>query len=606
MVQFSENFSLNCHLQKLSTWRSPQRSADRLPVQLCGQKATQRDCACFRSLCFRFTLFVHFGFFQFLTVSEIIFNAFNSFKPTQRPLRNSPANRKHRRLKMSSPIKSTASIEDLPWEMINELFKYLSPKDLATCSLVNKRWHSVYVAFKLQRLAVIGDDPEFYELSRWYNSNRRVDETERCSLAMFRRLAEKPLISHLKHLSLCGHDLEFHLNKLNRFKQLVHLEFNIGRFNGADLNLPRLRVLAFHEFNYSCALSIDCPELRTLLYRGEKRDANLLDVKHPETIQRLDTDLFGPRLASFKGVECLVTREFKAISKATLLSLPRLRELRYDEDIEKLVDVKFGNEIDTIYHVKRTLSKFMDAAKRLRGSDFRFAFSGLQLTNVNVDQIDFGEQVNEVEDEEEEPSYEWVCSEYIYMKNYHLIEPNALNFVFHVNYTLLLSHMTGEFPRCFLQKFTGINWVRVDGVVEDPDHLLWFLKSLRFLRNLILEKAELSQEFYDQLPAVARSLNSLTLYSQSCWKTELQLNIDFISELTCLSSLTIFQPLSLESLTSVARWLGELKEAWIYVHSRGDRSIKKDIFSRQWKITNIYGTLFTSENLDEIFNYLQR
>lgn len=60
------------------------------------------------------------------------------------------------------------------------------------------------------------------------------------------------------------------------------------------LNLAKLKVLAFHRFNRYCPLSIDCPELHTLVYK-EPAHVSLLDVKHPET-----------RL--FKSVEFSVTR----------------------------------------------------------------------------------------------------------------------------------------------------------------------------------------------------------------------------------------------------------------------------------------------------------
>ena len=53
--------------------------------------------------------------------------------------------------------------------------------------------------------------------------------------------------------------------------------------------------------------SIDCPELNVLVYR-ETTNASLLKVKHPETIRKLETSMFGPKLAPFKNVECLVTR----------------------------------------------------------------------------------------------------------------------------------------------------------------------------------------------------------------------------------------------------------------------------------------------------------
>ena len=97
--------------------------------------------------------------------------------------------------KMSSPT----SIDDLPSEMICELFKHLCPKDLVTCSMVNKRWHN-YAGFKVHRLVVANyrvDD-------KWYHSDRKIEDQELCSSERFSRLANKPLLSNLKHLALCG------------------------------------------------------------------------------------------------------------------------------------------------------------------------------------------------------------------------------------------------------------------------------------------------------------------------------------------------------------------------------------------------------------------
>ena len=494
---------------------------------------------------------------------------------------------------MSSPTKPTTCIEDLPPEMISELFEHLPPKDLIACSMVNTRWQSIHAAFKLHRLAAIDRDRERI---KWYGSNRPIQEAERCGPATFLRLVEKPLLSNLKQLAL-NCDLDFDLNELNRFRQLVHLEINIDLAGKVHLNLPKLKVLAFHDFNFDCALSIDCPELNTLLYLAETEYAHLLNVKHPETIRRLETNPVGQQLTRFKSVECLVIYEFEAISKATLLSLPALRELRYEQSIMELVYDEFNNEFGTIDRVKRKLSKFLDEAKKLRGSDFRFTFAGLQLTNVKADQIDFGLKVNK--------HGEWVSNEYIYMKNYHLIEPDALHFVRLIDYTDLLSHTTGEIPRCFFQKFTVINELLIHSVVKDPDHLLWFLKSLRSLRRLTFEDVKLSQEFYDQLPAVAPSLLDLQMSGQ-CWNDERPLNFDFIAQLS-LSEIRIFPDLPLRSATSLVRWLGKLERALIRFRSGRDFWIKKDRGSPLWKVQDKFTpdsptdrTLFETENADEL------
>ena len=151
------------------------------------------------------------------------------------------------------------SIDDLPPEMVSELFKHLCPKDLVACSMVNKCWHSIYSGFKVHRL-VTTEDRDFYGITSWSYSDRKIEYRERCLPAMFGRLADRSLLSNLQHLALWGNLPQFDLNQLNRFRQLVHLEI-IGDLSAEklNLNLLRLGVLALYTFNWGCSLLIDCP-----------------------------------------------------------------------------------------------------------------------------------------------------------------------------------------------------------------------------------------------------------------------------------------------------------------------------------------------------------
>ena len=505
--------------------------------------------------------------------------------------------------------KRVTTIEDLPPEMISELFEYLGLKDLIICSLVNKLWHSIYsnfkvhsvVAienFKVHNLVAIEDD-----LFRWHGSNQLIQETERCSRAMFRHLAEKPLLSNLKHLAVHASsysETKFDLNELNRFQQLFHLEIKIDDLNqrNVHLNLPCLKVLALSDYNNRCALSIDCPQLSTLLYAGEPEDLTLLEVKHPETIRKLETNMFGAKLIQFESVECLVTERFKAVSKATLLSLPELRELRYNASVQWAFLEESHYGLGTVDRMKRNLGELLDEAKKLKGNDFRFSFSGFQLTSTMLDQIDFGVQVDE------RIRSEYVHMEYVYLKNYHLIEPGAIDFVSFVVYNLLLSNVTGEFPRCFSQKFTNIRRVYATEVA-DPDHFLWFLKSLRFLKALELERTKLSQEFYDQLPASAGSLTRLRLKGGHC-EDGLQLNFDFICSFPCcLYELMIEPALSLESLPSFVRSLGRLEEGCFRVRPKDQLFWLRKRGSTVWEIERDGRILSQTENPEEILNFFE-
>ena len=502
---------------------------------------------------------------------------------------------------------SSASIEHLPPEMISMLFRHLPPKDLAVCSMVNRRWYSIYAVFKLHRLVAIGNLT--FGLGKWSYPDRRIEAAERCSPANFLRFVEKPQLSNLKYLLVSGRSFEFKLSDLNRLSQLVHLEIDIGDLHDFEepnwkinLNLPKLKVLVFHCFNRGgpWSLWIDCPLLSTLVYPGEI--ANRLKMNQPETIRRLETNLVGQQLTPFKNIECLVTKELRVISKATLLSLTKLRELRYTLNIEDL-NRKFSideRSLITVDQVKRTLNELMKEAKKLRGRDFRFTFSGFQLTNMNLDQIDFGAQVNEGRHNE------WACNEYVYMKNYHLIEPSALYFVELVRYNGLLSNLTGEFPRCFFEKFTSIEEVEVDGLVKDPNHLLWFLKSLRFLKGLWLNRTGVfSQEFYDQLPTVARSLIGLEFRGD--WTNEVQVNFNFLNEFSSLSSLESKQALSFESAASLVRSSVKLVKLWFDVHLKENYSLCA-VKERGWfafKIFKLTQPLFETGNPDETVDFLE-
>ena len=516
------------------------------------------------------------------------------------------------------PTKQTTSIDDLPPEMISRLFEYLPPKDLAPCSLVNKHWHSIYVAFKLHSLVATDyDEKHLFGIKKWYHTNRPFREAERCRPAMFGRLVEKPLLSNLKQLALCGYKFEFDLNKLNRFKQLVHLEIRISLSKmKVHLNLPRLEVLAFDCMDDHCQLSVDCPLLSTLAYSVWDGNVNPLEVKHPETIRKLETD--SPDLAQFKGVECLVTDRFEAISEATLLALLKLKELHYNRSIKSFFWIEFPNRRNnggsTVDRMRQTLSKFLNEAKKLkakklRSSDLQFSFCGFQLTNVKPDQIDFGVQVDEKSREER------VCDEYVYMRNYDLIEPGALHFVDQVNYSLLLlNSVIGEFPRCFFQKFTRIEYVKATAQVQDTDEFLWFLRSLRSLRRLELANTGLGQEFYDQLPASADAMLRLELGHGHC-ENELQLNFDFIGKFSGLSRLVVLPALSVQSLTSLIRWLSGLVGCTFFVQSSTNRKsfrIAKEIDSL-WTIheSNPWTLgkpqmLFENENPEEIVHFFNR
>ena len=213
------------------------------------------------------------------------------------------------------------------------------------------------------------------------------------------------------------------------------------------------------------------------------------------------------------------------------------------------------------------------------------------------------------------------------MKNCRLIEPSALDFIQTLDYSRLMANVPAAIPSCFFEKFTGIQWVKASAI-PDPDHLLWFLKSLSSLTRLHLVYSELNllrsngshlpdsltqrafQNLCDCLPAHARSLVQLELNANGY--KELKLSLDFIDEFPCLSCFTARpQDLPLKSIATVIGWLGKLAEgSFQFDYKEKSFFIEKLRELREFKVFSVYEgkqlVLSESENPEEIVDFFDK
>ena len=503
---------------------------------------------------------------------------------------------------------SPATIDDLPAEMIHEVFNYLSLKDLTVCSMVNKRWQSIYSDYRVDSLVVTyTNSMSELDFSKWYNSNRRLSDSRQCTHKVFILLVNRQLLMGLKHLTFWYTPPGFDLNVLNKFSQLVHLEIHSPKTEGeaegkaVTLNLPMLNVLLLWFPDERSSVSVDCPLLKVLAYYERysvPEEEYRLDVKHPETIWKLETNMFGPKLAPFKKVECLVTETFQVISRNTLLSLPSLRELQFNQPIHDVFLSEYSLLFDSPDRLKELLSEFLDDLQELKGPDFRFTFAGFQMTKWALKQMDFCFQENARS----------IFNELVYIKNQDLIDPDAsLDFITTFNYSRLMQ-AEREIPSWFFKRFTEIHRVETGSdKVQDPEHFRWFLSSLRTLSNLDLKNSELGHEFYDQLPTIAPQLNYLLTDKYYCRKDE-QLNFDFVFKFRSLETLWIMQELPPELVSPLMTWLaersdyGRLSFFWRWNRVRIVKSEKTFDLTKNWSLESIVKT----ENPDKIIEHLEK
>ena len=482
---------------------------------------------------------------------------------------NPPANQKRRTGQLNPP----ATIEDLPPEMICELFKHLPLKDLLACSLVNKRWHSIVGYFKVHTLVVL--DKGYTNIRKWTYPNRKFQDHELCDAELFNRLADHPRSKHVKRLALLSgkHRLD---SQLKSFSQLQHLEIFRG-YSEITFSHSELEVLVFHHSIYQ-PRSIDCPKLRVLVYDEYGRES-LLNVKQPETIRELRTNMFGSKLDRFKSVQYLVTWKIEAISRATLQSLPGLKKLHFDEDIAGAFWSFRPNEAGALDRMKRTLHEFLGHVQQLKRADFQFRFAGLKLTETTLDQIDFDVQV--------EKGREVVYNESVYLKNYHLIESDALHFICKLDYNRLMS-VGEDLPADFFERFAGVDKVRASAAVQDDRHFVWFLTSLRSCKRLWLADSQLSRDFFEyDLPIFVPSVTVLRMSAYDSFG--LLFDFDFLYKLRHLKKLSISDALSLDAIRSFADLFESLRDTKIHFEFEClGRSVSVEKLTHPYPMWNIH------------------
>ena len=193
----------------------------------------------------------------------------------------------------------------------------------------------------------------------------------------------------------------------------------------------------------------------------------------------------------------------------------------------------------------------MQAKRSLGRSGLRVYFSGLELVDENLNDIDFGLKI--------ENGKHLVSSEKLYLKHYSRLK-NDMSLVWQADYNLLFS-LVDVLPADYFVRFNNIREVTAKCPV-DEQHFLEFLKKLHGLKFLYLQDSNLSQRFFDTLPEFCSLSDFYMEYADSesggCKEKseasgeedEIQLNFNFMAKFAGLSYAMITKSLSLKSVRS--------------------------------------------------------
>ena len=382
-----------------------------------------------------------------------------------------------------------AAFDQLPIELYQLIFGYLDLVEVSTCRLVSKKLNEIVKVFRVRELSFY--DSDWDRRTSWFYDGKPNYPCNSLSSSKVAVLSSTSIdLQYLKRLRLCIGCEELDPEVVKKFKQLVYLEFDFqasaewseeaarSRLEAKKLKLNNLEHL-YIAFESPVSIEFDAPKLETVAleyepWGGDEADQPTATIRFvtPSTVKRLYTfGLLQDQLPNFSDLKHLQCDQLLDLDLDDLLkAFPLLDTLDFVEE---------ATINDCI-----ALARIMREKDRLRPS-LKVHFQGFLLSDSKpIESYAFDKE-----------------SELAVLIKHHssLLEPNLQE----LNYNELMSLTKNGYPIGFLESrpFLRVCLVSVNGVIDDPNHLLNFLLNCVNLEALELNKCSLTMEFFDKLPA---------------------------------------------------------------------------------------------------------
>lgn len=409
-------------------------------------------------------------------------------------------------------------------------------------------------------------------------------------------------VRFLKRLSIESlSDIEgIDLHDISRFQYLEHLEIGFDQPPPRDtpiwtpfnenprevplLFLPNLKALRIVSYYNQTGLEIEAPRLRALqlpeplkvedigkhipIARHDHvriflfpnfsdeftNEIHSFKFNNPESIKFLSipfTHGYSSYIGKFKKLEHLQIEHYSQTNIGLESIISKFRTLKR----LSLCSGKLGSKFN--------LDEFIELAKWSEQSDLKVYYLGIELSNdpVLIDDFSFFHKASIGKGRLDEHS----CELALQLKNYsllsdrieaisssHLLYDELVDAVLPIlverNWALggEAPSLTALLPVDFFEGYPKIVGIVANKKIKKEDHFIQLVKSCKNLRNLLLRNSQLSQAFFDELPAMSL-LNFLKVEETSA------LNMNFLSKMNHLAMCATNQQLSPEIALKLAR-----------------------------------------------------
>lgn len=470
-------------------------------------------------------------------------------------------------------------INELPINALSIIIGELPSIDIFRSRIVCRKWkYIIDHNLELQTLVIFLNNVVPYS-EQWFFTNHKLDLKHSFRTKNLNFLQSKPvqsIFSKLKRLSIFGELLNaesYDITDLKSFACLEHLElYNLKlKQKNVVIGLPQLRIFSFRRQTLDSKFKFFCPQLQA--FRSCVRDEIFFQ---PDRIRYLETNQYHSSILEFVNLEVLKVDSILRIESNFLNTLRQLKEILF-----------FSN--DYIYDELRRQKC------NVLCSQVKICFLGIDFEAL--DKLPRA-QLNSIIDRH----YLNESNLDLYFDNYRSLS-DYIPFVKGVQYNSLIKltskYFSDAIPRTFFTIFSSISSVFVTSRLDDEKCFVDFLKHLKCLNKLSLMQSELPQtEFYDQLPAIAGTLNKLEINDRE----EMINDFKFTFRLPNLTSFSTNQHLSFDDAHRMFKRCRFLSSAYFLNANKEISIVKKNDKFFESKAFNI---TLAHNSLDNLIKFLK-
>ena len=446
-----------------------------------------------------------------------------------------------------------ATMDDLPELPFEKVLSYLSLEDRLKARAVSRRWYHKINCFRPKCLCYSsGPNDSILGKSRWVSGAFAENFISSTRFTAFFDTFGQTILSSLKHLRLCDLDLREEdpatfTRTLNSFGQLEKL--NIIRIDGGmhgvfKLNLPMLTSLQIDEVHGIDLLTLEAPRLRDVKILVESDDLRV-EIVHNKPVKKLLIDwLEHTEVEMLKNLQCLYVNSVWDIHLTFLSSLQQLKEIHTNHpgDVEELFEQK----------------------QRYGRTDLKIYICGLLLNGPDDPAINAIQDCYPDNLAEESLAYLAENSSRL---------ADQIPFYRSLRYSAI-ENVTPGLEVDLLKRFTDLNMVCVNGLVQDPQRFLDLLKNCK---NIVVFEfdGDQPQDLFDRLPEHC-AVQKLTLDRPPS-------DLDFLFQLKHLIFLKIDWSIGIETVRRAFEQLPALS-SFKFRYDQKKTSIEIDQVSKQFEV----------------------